>query len=557
MILSSITVPWRRMLAIALAAALVAALAVAMSAFVPARAAASAGTLDNPNPIDWTQHSWYVNHQGMGFPLRMGQHDNGPEAGFGVHHIEDKHAILPPQWDIEATVSDPGGCQYNYWDQRWRCHSSETLLYVVYSTQHDDRSGDKEPFGIITAYYMLPPGCGPDVAGDVGVQCEAEPIPTSVSYRGPDHATNGAPLEVSARLGDDLGIPKPGQPLTFTLGTGAAEQTCEGTTAESGVATCVIDEVDQPVGPDVPLRIDYAGNEILQPSSTTVRLGLKTPTKTEYDGPEYIANGESTALSAVLTDHHDGPVADRTLTMTLGGGGDAQNCSGTTDADGRAECAIDPVDQPLNEAATVPVSAVFAGDDGYLGSEDEETVQLEYYTGRAYGLSAGIDLVLIPITLPPRPDTGEVRTAEAESTDVPCTATVTAVVLTVEALCADVTTTLAPGTVTASSSVEHATIGLPGLPVIDVAGLTTTATSTCGAATGSTSLTLTVGGTPVPVPDTPNAVVDLAGGVRLTLNEQTPTEGGVTVTGVHLTVLGGDTEIVLGSATGAVHNCAP
>jgi hypothetical protein len=53
---------------------------------------------------------------------------------------------------------------------------------------------------------------------------------------------------------------------------------------------------------------------------------------------------------------------------------------------------------------------------------------------------------------------------------------VTAVVLEAETVCAVVTATLAPGTITASSTVEHVSIGLPGLPVIDIAGLTTEAT---------------------------------------------------------------------------------
>jgi hypothetical protein len=87
--------------------------------------------------------------------------------------------------------------------------------------------------------------------------------------------------------------------------------------------------------------------------------------------------------------------------------------------------------------------------------------------------------------------------------------------------------------------------------------LTTTATATCDALTGSTSLTLTIGGVDTPVPDAPNTVIDLAGGLQLTINEQVQDEDGITVTGVRLTVAGTDTEIVLGYATAAAHHCAP
>lgn len=87
--------------------------------------------------------------------------------------------------------------------------------------------------------------------------------------------------------------------------------------------------------------------------------------------------------------------------------------------------------------------------------------------------------------------------------------------------------------------------------------MTTTATAACDALTGSTSLTLTIGGVATPVPDAPNTVIDLAGGLRLTVNEHVQNADGITVTGVRLTVAGTDTEIVLGYAVAAVHDCAP
>ncbi|MCD0446996.1 hypothetical protein LO763_25595 [Glycomyces sp. A-F 0318] len=126
-----------------------------------------------------------------------------------------------------------------------------------------------------------------------------------------------------------------------------------------------------------------------------------------------------------------------------------------------------------------------------------------------------------------------------------------------EAVCANVSTTLAPGTVTAVATVEHASIGLPGLPVVDVAGLATAAAATCDALTGSTPLTLTIGGVATPVPTAPNTVIDLAAGVQLTLNEQVHGDDGITVTGVRSRIDGTDTEVVLGYSTAAVHNCAP
>ncbi|MCD0445832.1 Ig-like domain-containing protein [Glycomyces sp. A-F 0318] len=539
-------------------ATLFAAPATAAPAPAPPSGTADVGTFANDNPIDWTQVEWFINYQGDGFPLRVGQHDDSASDGFGERHIIDGHGAVPAYEDIQEAVADPTACWYTVLDERWRCYSGESLVFVVYTTQIDDRSGDSEPFGIITAYYKLPPGtCGRAATTPALMQCDVEPLETSIDYRGPDHVVNGDSLEVSARLGDDLGIPKTGQPLTFSLGTGADRQTCEATTASTGVATCTIDHVDQPAAASVPLTVEYAGNTVLQPSSTVVDLALQTPTSITFTGPEFIANGDSATLAAVLTDYQDHPVAGAPVALTIGTGAYAQTCTGTTDATGEATCAIEAINQVLNEAATLPASAVFAGTSAYVGSDDTATVKLEYYTGRAYGMEATIDLLVLPVEVPSQPDTGELRTAAAATTEETCTAQITAVVLTLEAICASATTTLTPGTITTVASTEHATIGLPGLPVIDIAGLTTTATATCEAVTGSTSLTLSIGGVATPVPTTPNTVIDIAAGVRLTLNEQVHTGNGITVTGARLNVAGTDTDVVLGYSTAAVHHCAP
>jgi hypothetical protein len=137
-----------------------------------------------------------------------------------------------------------------------------------------------------------------------------------------------------------------------------------------------------------------------------------------------------------------------------------------------------PVDQPLNDSATVPLRASFAGDAGYLASDTSAQLKLRYATGRAYGVSAHVDLVGVPLLeVEPQPDTGTVRTADATTTDTPCAAAYSSPLLSVEKLCPKVTTTLAPGKVTASSTVAQARIGLPGVPLIEVSGLTATSSS--------------------------------------------------------------------------------
>ncbi|MEQ7129422.1 choice-of-anchor P family protein [Actinopolymorpha sp. B11F2] len=291
----------------------------------------------------------------------------------------------------------------------------------------------------------------------------------------------------------------------------------------------------------------------------------RQPTTTSYRGPSRLANGTPVTLAGQLHENHDGsPIPGRTLRMAVGSGEHRQACTGTTNASGTARCTIRSVDQPLNAAATVPVQVQFAGDPYYLPSSKSATALLEYYTGRAYGLTATIGLPLVPlVSLSPTPDTGPVRTARASESTTPCVAEVdAAVLLTSDVVCPKVTTRLAPGTSTSTATVEQTRIGLPGLPVIEVRGATATSTSTCGSggsATGNTGLELYIGGRRVPVTAEVNAEVDLPGVARLVVNEQKPVAGadhGLTVNAVHLTAAGGNTDIVMASATSDVHNCA-
>jgi murein DD-endopeptidase MepM/ murein hydrolase activator NlpD len=294
------------------------------------------------------------------------------------------------------------------------------------------------------------------------------------------------------------------------------------------------------------------GNEPPDPPEPPVQKD----TALAYSGATSIANGSPAELAATLTEKEGGaPVTGREVTLTLGAEGSAQTCKAQTGADGKAACSIPSVNQPLNAAATVPVKAAFAGDEGFKASEATAEVKLQYVTGRAYGLSAEVPILLVPISLDPTPDTGAVRTAGAGTVAPDCTQNIDAVVLSADVLCAKVTTTVGPGSATSTATLQEATVGLPGLPVIEASGLTASSTSTCATKEGSTKLTLTIAGTPVTVPDTPNHTIDLGIGAKLVTNEQTETADGLTVTALHLTAPGG-IDVTLASSTSAAHNCA-
>ncbi|WP_405754558.1 hypothetical protein OG232_33225 [Streptomyces sp. NBC_01411] len=623
----------------------------------------------NPNPINWKVEKLFYDQYGHDVPLRTGQEDYNepsdppPLDGFGRVHIEASdggHGAVPPATDIQDTIGSPVNCMPGA-DARVRCLNPETNLFVVYSPVLDPRSGDAYAFGIITAYYTLP--CIAPSGDGPRLKCGGTPpppaAPTTLTYTGPRHGSNGSPLTLSASLVDNFGVPVAGKTLHFRIGSGGGAQSCDGTTGAAGTARCTIGQLHQPTGsvavavsfagddgfkassasstvvPTSPTKLSYTGpahgingsplelsatlsdyagspvtgrtvhfrigsgdaaqscdgttsttggarcaiNSLRQPptsvpvavsfagdsgyeaSSAAATVAVQSPTTLKYTGPARIANGKDVRLSGELDDYLGAPVTGRSVHFALGTGATAQSCDATTDSAGAARCTISVTGQPLNAAATVPLHAAFAGGANYLKSSADASLLLQYYTGRAFGLSAQLHLPLLPpVDLPAQPDTGQVRTAGATTATPPCTAAVSAVVLDVHALCSGVTTTLDPGTATATTSVESASIGLPGVPVIGISGLTARATARCDGATGSATLTaLTIGGATVTVPTAPNSTISLPGGTRLVINEQTPVAGadhGLTVNAVHLVVAGGLGDIVIGSSTSAVHNCA-
>lgn len=381
------------------------------------------------------------------------------------------------------------------------------------------------------------------------------PPPSQLTYTGATSADYHDAFTASATLTAG-GSPISGATVRFALGQGTDGEACSATTTTSGRAACTLTP-DEAAG-STTVTASFAGTDTALPASTTVPFTiLKEETTLAYTGPPRIANGTPTRLTAVLKEDGTVPIDGRTVSIALGSGAARQACEATTDTTGTASCAITP-NQPLNATATVPLTATFASDAFYRPSSASATLLLQYMTGRAYGLSANVNLPLVGVTEPPTPDTGPIRTAGALTTQTPCTAELSAIVLSAHALCPKVRTTVNPGTSTATSSVSDATIGIPGLPVIEVSGVTATSASSCTAARGSATLKLTIGGVPVTVPTAPNTTIGLAGGAQLVINQQTPVAGadfGLTVNAVHLTTAARTVDVVIGSARSDAHNC--
>jgi hypothetical protein len=380
---------------------------------------------------------------------------------------------------------------------------------------------------------------------------------TTLTYIGQTSGDFNDPAALAARLTDaNNGTPIPNQQISLKLGSA---NPCLAITDNSGIGRCTVLPVDAAI--TVNVSATFGGSGALLPSSTFVAFTVThEETALSYTGDTHIANGSPANLSGVLTEDGVRPLSSEPVVFTLGSGPTAQTCTGITTVNGTASCTITSVNQPLNAAGTVGITAIFGGDAFYQPASASATAKLRFLTGRAFGLSANINLLLLNLGVPPTPDTGQVRTAAASSTTTPCTAHVGALlVISADVLCANVTTTLAPGTSTATSAVANVTIGVPGLPVITATAIKATSTTTCAAASGTTTITnLTIGGVPVNLNVPPNTGINVAGLAQLVINEQVPVPGadkGLTVNALHLTGLGGAVDVVVASATSDAHNC--
>jgi hypothetical protein len=235
--------------------------------------------------------------------------------------------------------------------------------------------------GVIGTYYR-PPGIGQGAAGTEYVDTARNAyiavntldaaantatvtvagcrIKVGVTYAGP---TSGDFTDTVTLAGDvrvsGTTAPVPYRPVTLSL----CSQSCTATTDLSGRATCQV-TIDQAAGP-VTAGAAFAGDPAYEAGSGTAAFTItKEQTTLAYTGATTSDYHDAFEASATLTEP-DGPVAGKAVAFTLGVG---DGCTATTDASGRAACAVTP-NQP---AGTVPVTAAFAGDAGYLGSSDSK-----------------------------------------------------------------------------------------------------------------------------------------------------------------------------------------
>ncbi len=179
---------------------------------------------------------------------------------------------------------------------------------------------------------------------------------TTLTYTGATQATNGQPVTLAGTLQEDGTSPIVGRTVTFTLGSGASAQSCNGTTDSTGSASCTIASATQvPTDTTTPVTAVFAGDAFYQhaAASATVTWLQQPSTLTITGGATTSDFNDAATVAATLTDA-SGPVAGQPVVFVLNG---TETCTGTTNGSGSASCSI----TPQEAAGSYTLTASFAG----------------------------------------------------------------------------------------------------------------------------------------------------------------------------------------------------
>jgi hypothetical protein len=183
--------------------------------------------------------------------------------------------------------------------------------------------------------------------------------------------------------------PVPGEPVTLTVN---GTQSCTAATNAQGVATCNISP-SEPAG-SYSFSGSFPGDQNSQPQlvssqqSSTFTV-TQAPTSVTYTGPTTLTNGQPTTLSGVVTSSEPTPgtpVGGETVTLTIGSGGSAQSCTGTSAANGDVSCTVAKVNQT---SGTVTVTTSVSGNSYYQPSSTSASASVQSPTTLTVGATTG------------------------------------------------------------------------------------------------------------------------------------------------------------------------
>jgi hypothetical protein len=188
-------------------------------------------------------------------------------------------------------------------------------------------------------------------------------------------------------------------------------------------------------------------------------------------------------------------------------------------------------------------------------------------SGRAYTLAAAVGLLGSPEStlIAPVPDTGAVTTT-VTSTTTPACINIPLGLIVAHALCDSVSTHKFTSRVAAKSTLADISIGLPGVPAIQIRGIKAWSTITCGSSHGTTTIAfLKIGGQNLISRKTTfsNGATFTLGPVSIQINETLrtgPPGRSRSVIAVHVRVNLPNiavADVIIGAATASTTNCAP
>ncbi|MGD0747496.1 MAG: hypothetical protein ABSB68_06760 [Acidimicrobiales bacterium] len=183
------------------------------------------------------------------------------------------------------------------------------------------------------------------------------PDTSSLTYTGPTTGVNGQPITLSGTLTNETTAPTSSlstKVVTFTIGSGSTEQSCNAVTDGSGDVSCTIPSLDQPQTAES-VTSSFTGDSYDTPSTVTTGVTVTEPTVLTVNTAtsDY---SDSTMVSGVLTDANtNAPISGEPVTFTLDNN---ETCTATTDSTGTATCPITPGEP----AATYTLTGSFGGD---------------------------------------------------------------------------------------------------------------------------------------------------------------------------------------------------
>ena len=138
------------------------------------------------------------------------------------------------------------------------------------------------------------------------------PDTSTVTYTGPTTGVNGQPITLTGTLTTDTptsGTPLPTKVVTFTVGSGSTQQSCNAVTDVNGDVSCTIPSLDQPQT-DVTITSTFTGDNYDTPATTSTPATVTEPTTLTVN-PATSDYSDATTVSGVLDGRQHEPADPR------------------------------------------------------------------------------------------------------------------------------------------------------------------------------------------------------------------------------------------------------